>query len=480
MTEATTYEGRRQMDKVAAKAAAASAAQDTRLKAAQADLAIEEAREKAADRKRQRAEAAKTKALEEKQRRAEKKAAARKARNERLAAVIGNPLPWVLTVVVASVATAWPGQYHAMIGMGTGILAALLVPVFIEGSTWSMAWLTKWAVENDKPAGTYRMATWIFAAVAAALNASHHLDQPVLAVTMALSSLVGVVVWEIYMHSQQHRAGGRSAAEIKLALQRRLRHPRVSRRASWLRTSTIPALSEADAWEMAWRQLRGAEPGVTKRLLERHGKQVEKVAVLVEKSAEQRPTASLNLFTAPPEPVREVPAAQGWMIRPEAIERILTDPSLTLRAGTPAAPARKIDNGTEGAPAKAPSGPHAGGSRPANRQVKPNNPPSARGREKGADEGPAKQVRAAREAAAETARAATAEQADAEKTMARAWALEQLRAGREIGWRDVQKHVARETDGTLRGETWCRQRLNEAKADGERERPLHLVAAGTR
>ena len=53
-------------------------------------------------------------------------------------------------------------------------------------------------------------------------------------------------------------------------------------------------------------------------------------------------------LTAPPEPVREVPAAQGWMIRPEAIERILTDPSLTLRAGTPAAPARKIDNGTEG------------------------------------------------------------------------------------------------------------------------------------
>ncbi|MCT9142425.1 DUF2637 domain-containing protein [Streptomyces violarus] len=476
MSQAQTYAGKERMDKVAAKAAEASAAADNKLKDAQTDLAIQEGRAKAADAERRRKEATKTRKLEAKTQRREKKAAARRARNERLAASLGQPLPWVMTVVVTSIAFAFPGQFLAVVTLGVFWALALLVPVFIEGATWAMAWLRKWAVENNKPAKLYTVMTWLFASVAAGLNAWHHADKPELAVVFAASSLFGVAVFEIYMHSQMHRVGGRSAEEIKLALLRRIKHPRVARRAVWLRTATMPPLSEAEAWERAWRQLRGAEPGVTKRLLKRHGKQAAEVAKLVEASAERRPTASLEIFDAPPARVREVPANEGWMIDREAIAKVLADPANGRRADRATDPASKIKNGSEGLAQEPAQGPHAPASHSANGQVMPNDPPSARGRKKGAGAGGAKPVSAARALAAETARAATPEQAEAEKKAAREWAVEQLRADREIGWRDVQKHISRATDGTVRGETWCRERLREARAEVDAESPLKLVA----
>lgn len=483
MSEATTYRGREQMDAVKAKAAQAEAAANSRRTNALTGIEIEEAREKAAERKELRQAAAKTKKLEEKTRRREKAAAARKARNERLAQTIGQPLPWVLVVVVASVATAWPGQFSSMRGLKMSVFAALLVPVFVEGATWSMAWMTKWAVENDKPAGIYRVFTWMFASVAAGLNAWHQYKKPELAVTMALSSLIGVVVWEIYMHSQQHKAGGRSVEEIKLALQRRMRHPRVSRRASWLRTSTIPAMDETDAWNIAWRQIRGTEPGLTKRTLKRHNKLAGKIAEHAEKACEPRLTASLDLFATPLEPVREVPAGQSWAIDPQAIDRILTDPALAARTARGAAPANEINSASGNAAQLLAELAQAPRTLTAKPQVTPNNPPAARGREKGIQDGSAKQARAARTLAAETARAATPEQAEAEKRTAREWVLEQLRAGRSLHWKDVQRYFEKEVPEQqmrmVRGETWCRTRIKEAEAEIEAEhggdKPLQLV-----
>lgn len=477
MAEATTYEGRRQMDRVTARAAADQAEADKKRTAALTNIEIGEAREQARDRERRRREAAKTKALEEKNRRREKRAAARKARNERLAARIGEPLPWVLTVVAASVAVAWPGQYAAVTGLGMVWFLALLVPLFIEGATWSMAWMTKWAIENRKPTSLYRAMTWAFAVIAAGLNASHHISQPELAVTMALSSLVGVIVWEVYMHSQHHKAEGRSGEEIKLALQRRVKHRKVARQAAWLRTATVPPLQESEAWERAWRQVHGAEPGVTHGLLKRHGKQAAKVDQFAEQVDPLRATASLALFDAPPQPVREVPFSDRWAIDPEAISRVLADPANGARGHRARPSTEKIDKGSEEPREKAAQGPHAARTRAKSVQVAPNTPPPARGREKATEEGVGKQVRAAREAARETARAATPEQVEADRQRARAWAVAQLRAGREdLRWKDLREHfesAEMPEDERLRyGETWYRTQLGAAR---EEVRPLHVV-----
>ncbi|MFE0453133.1 hypothetical protein ACFW2D_17970 [Streptomyces sp. NPDC058914] len=481
--ETTTYEGRRQMDKVTTRAAATQAEAEGRKTNALADIEISEAREKAAERKDLRRQAAKTKKLEEKARRREKKAAARKARNERIAAAFGQPLPWVMTVVIASIAFAFPGQFSAVHGLGVIVVLALLVPVFTEGATWAMAWLRKWAVENDKPATLYTVMTWLFASIAAGLNAWHHADKPELAAVFAASSLFGVAVFEIYMHSQQHRVSGKSAEEIKLAFTRWLRHPRVARRAAWLRSAA--GMGPEQAWEMAWRQIYGCAPGVTKRVLKRYSRQTGKVAAVVDAHDGLAADASLALFDAPAEPVREVPAGGGWMIDPQAIERILADRANTLRADRTDTSAKKIKNGAQVAAGKAAQGPHAPAARAAKAQVTPNKPPSARGRQKGFGENGVKQSRAARTLAAEAARAATPEQAEAEKKAARDWVLGRLRADREIGWKDVQTYFAKEIEDLnmrmVRGETWCRQRIKEAERELAKERgsdpALHLVAS---
>ncbi|POX58867.1 hypothetical protein C3492_35645 [Streptomyces sp. Ru62] len=477
--ETTTYEGRRQLDKVAARAAATQAEAEGRRTNALTDIQIAEERDKAVERTRLRKQAAKTKKLEEKAKRREKRAAARKARNERLAAAVGQPLPWVMTVVVTTIGFAFPGQFSAVVGLGVIWALALLVPLFIEGSTWAMAWLRKWAVANNKPAGLYTVMQWFFASVAAALNAWHHADKPQLAVVFAASSLFGVAVWEIYMHSQSHAAGGRTAEEIRIALLRRITHPRVTWRAMWLRTATIPPLSEADAWDRAWRQEHGAEPGVKRSILKRFGKRSGKVAGLVEQYDELRPTASLAMFDAPVEPVREVPADEGWVIDPKAIGRILADPANALRADRTQVSAAKIKKGPEVTAEGPLQGPRAARTRAANEQVKPNNPPSVRGRQKGSDEGRSKQSRVARALAAETARAATPEQAEAEKTAAREWVLARLRAGEDTGWKDVQRYFAKEVPEEMRvvrGETWCRQRIREAERKHKGDPVLELAA----
>ncbi|MFD5899660.1 hypothetical protein [Streptomyces sp. NPDC060366] len=479
MSEATTYRGREQMDAVKAKAAQAEATATSRRTNALTSIEIEEAREKAGERKELRRAAAKTKKAEEKAKRREKAALARKARNERVAAAIGQPLPWVMTVVVTSIAFAFPGQFSAMTGLGVFWLLALLVPVFIEGATWAMAWLRKWAVANNKPAKLYTVMTWLFASTAAGLNAWHHLDELQLAVVFAASSLFGVAVWEIYMHSQQHAAGGRDAAEIKLALQRRFRHPRVSRRASWLRTATIPALNESDAWAIAWRQVRGTEPGLTKRTLKRHNKLAGKVAEHAEKACEPRLTASLDLFAAPLEPVREVPADKVWAIDPQAIARILADPANTSRTARVTASVKDSVSASGNAAEPLAQGAQEARARTAKTQVTPNNPPPARGREKGLQDGFGKQARAARTLAAETARAATPEQAEEAKRTAREWVLERLRAGTTPHWRDVQRYFEKEIpelqQRMVRGETWCRTRIKEAEAEHGGDKPLQLV-----
>ncbi|QDN84353.1 DUF2637 domain-containing protein [Streptomyces sp. RLB3-6] len=480
--ETTTYEGVRQRERVANRVAATQAAADAKRTNALTDLEIADARRKAADTERRRKEVAKTQKLGEKAKRQERKAATRKARYQRLTAATEQPQPWVMTVVVASIAFAFPGQFSAVNSLGVIWVLALLVPVFTEGATWAMAWLRKRAVEDDKPATLYTVMTWLFAAIAAGLNAWHHADKPQLAVVFAASSLFGVAVFDIYMHFVQHRVGGKSAAEIRLALVRRLRHPRVARRAAWLRSAA--GMSSEQAWQTAWRQIFGCAPGVTKRVLQRYSKQTRKVAKVVDKHDGLSADASLALFDAPVEPVREVPANEAWAIDPQAIATILADPAYARRAGRAGTSTGKIKNGAEvptGGPAQ---GAHAPVTRAANAQVTPNNPPSARGRQKDIGEGGAKPSRGVRTLAAETARAATPEQAEAAKRAAREWVLEHLRADREIGWKDVQTYFAKDVEDLhmrmVRGATWCRARIREAKQELAKERgsdpTLQLVA----
>ena len=85
-------------------------------------------------------------------------------------------------------------------------------------------------------------------------------------------------------------------------------------------------------------------------------------------------------------------------------------------------------------------------------QVPPNNPPAAAKPVKAEPKPRTKHVAAARKAAAHTARASDPE----EQNVAREWVAEQLRAGRDVAWRQLATESGR-------GETWCRARIREAK-----------------
>ncbi|MFF4902579.1 hypothetical protein [Streptomyces sp. NPDC001068] len=475
----TTYEGKRQMDRVEVRAAAGLAEVEGRKKNALTDIEISEARDKARAAGILRRQAAKTKRVEEKAKRREKRAAARKGRYERWTAATERPQPWVALVVTTSIGFACPGQYKAAAGLGVFWLLATLVPVFTEGSTWAMAWMRKSAVEQDKPTGVYTLMQWVFALTAAGLNAWHHWDKPQLAVLFAASSIFGVAVFDIYMHFVQHRVGGKSAADIRLQLVRRLRHPRVSRRAAWLRSAA--GMTVEQAWETAWRQIYGCAPGVTKGVLKRYNKQTGKVAALVQAHSALDEDASLVLFEAPPEPVRAVPAGAEWMISPEAMHKILAEPVKALREDGAKPAGGKAKRGPEGFVAEAAQGARGTRTRSANVQVAPNNPPSAQGRQNVARAGGARPSSGVRTLAAEAARAATPEQAEAEKQAAKDWVLARLRANKKTTWQDVRAHFKDEVpvpERVVRGETWCRTRIKEAERvhSGDDAARLRLAA----
>lgn len=416
MTTAQTYAGRAAMDKVAAKTAAADAAEQRRQARALGDLQIKQAADKAKEQRRRADAADKAKRREQRQER-------RRAALVRAGALATSPLPWVLAVILASVVVAWPGQVAAVRKLEMNHYLALAVPLFTELPTWAMAWMRRQAIDAGRPGGVYAWMTWAFAGVAAGLNAWSASSER-LAAVMALSSLVGVIVWEIYMISQSAKASGRSAAEVRLRIARRCRHPRVAMRAGWLTAAT--GQSAASAWEAAWRMRHGADPGVTERVLRR---QADRAAAVADAAQ------ALRAVTVAQTPTYWSVDARG----------------LTVTGPKPPAPEPE-------------QAPRAVASAPKKQLVTSRKPPARTAPQATAQDPARGQSRAARTAAAHTARAATPEQSAKEQETAREWVRAEVAAGREPGWRDLAAHLA-QTTGTARGETWCRTRLREAQPE---------------
>ncbi|WP_329793574.1 DUF2637 domain-containing protein [Lentzea sp. DG1S-22] len=156
------------------------------------------------------------------QRRADKAAdaeirrqAAEKARADR-AATLAKLTGWTRThaldllflpVILVPAVLAW----SAMAVYGEMIFGApgWLLPLFSEGAMWVFAFAVPMAARAGRPTGWLHTGTWVFAAVAAALNFVHGLDTPGGGVghgiVMALVSVGGVVVHQL-VHANPLRA----------------------------------------------------------------------------------------------------------------------------------------------------------------------------------------------------------------------------------------------------------------------------------
>lgn len=274
-----TQRGARAMDKAAAETAAAEAeVKKVAAERERAMLAQELRREEAETRAAEQAQAQREREAKQKAKAAEK-ARGRKVRQERRAALLASlgrrrALAVTLLVIGASMAIAWPAQasYFSTAGMGR---AGLLAPVVIEGPQWLAAILVGHATTHQARTWVYRLATFVFASVAAGINFEHGAQtRPMLGIVYGLASLTGVVAWELYVHSARQAHSKRTAAERRRAIQRRLSYPGIYRRA--VRLSRATGMEIEQAWPMAWRMVHGADLGVrAKDLITQNGAMAE-------------------------------------------------------------------------------------------------------------------------------------------------------------------------------------------------------------
>ncbi|GHH49261.1 DUF2637 domain-containing protein [Lentzea cavernae] len=168
-----------------------------------------------------------------------RQAAADKARADR-AATLKKLTGWIrdhvldlmfLPVILVPAVLAWKAMAdygHSIFG-GPGVL----LPLFSEGAMWVFAFAVAIAARVDRPTGWLKTGTWVFAAVAAALNFTHGLDVPGggigHGVVMALVSVGGVVVHQL-VHANPRRTrrtrAERAAAKVDRDADKRLHRVR--------------------------------------------------------------------------------------------------------------------------------------------------------------------------------------------------------------------------------------------------------------
>ncbi|MEV5711262.1 DUF2637 domain-containing protein [Actinoallomurus sp. NPDC052274] len=213
-----------------------------------------------------RAQADDERAARAEQRKTERRTERRKRWADQRAAVAGRIRRYAVPVAAigSPEVIAWAGQYgFGSEKMHLGVLAPLL-PVALEGGVLYSATLALEAVDAGKPAGKYRAATWVQAAIAAALNYWHgSKDGADVGVALALTSLLGIVMLELTIALRRHKASGRSSAEIRTGLVRRIRYPRLSMAAASI--AAARGLDVEAAWRAAWVDRYGIGPDSTRR-----------------------------------------------------------------------------------------------------------------------------------------------------------------------------------------------------------------------
>ncbi len=168
---------------------------------------------------------------------------------------------------------AWGGQYafaDEVMHLGT---AAVTLPIAMEGSVLYTAYLTHQAIDKGLPTGRYRLMTWAMASNAAGMNLWHQVDKVAtdadpwkglqVGAIYAVSSLLGIVLWEMNAALKRQVVSRRAGADIRRAAWRRLRYPRLSWSAASIRAAQ--GCTVEDAWTVAWNDRYGIGPDASRR-----------------------------------------------------------------------------------------------------------------------------------------------------------------------------------------------------------------------
>lgn len=264
-------------DEARARADAIRADSELKLAESRHDLAVKQAAESREAERLKRAErdARRREKREQKTRDKNVKRQRNRARRAAAASALRRNAPRLVGVVAigAPMLIAWKGQFKfGEDVMQLGPLAVLL-PIATEGAVLYNAFLTHQAIEAGLPIGRYRLATWVTAAIAAAMNLWHWVAALAtkddawaglqVGVIYALASLLSIILWELTASLRQQHVAGKSGAELRQAAWRRLRFPRLS----WAAASILAAHSctTEQAWDAAWRDRYGVGPEASRR-----------------------------------------------------------------------------------------------------------------------------------------------------------------------------------------------------------------------
>ncbi|GGP93457.1 DUF2637 domain-containing protein [Streptomyces melanogenes] len=246
--------------------------EEARLVGEQKRLDKEAADEKArkdADAKRRQEQADRRVRQQEKDR----KRAARRARFGKLTGWLNkNPVTaFVGFVMVCSIVPAVISQVVSLAGAGVFVLLAALLSAMLEGTAWALTFMGKAAEDAGRPAGKYRIATWVTAFLAAAVQYWHWAEalpeHAWVAWVFAGSSIVAIYLWDMKTHGSHgktHEERRQEKARRKHLKARRKHHKDIAEEADRL-LSALPfeAISDEEAFGTAWRIKKGAEPGLS-------------------------------------------------------------------------------------------------------------------------------------------------------------------------------------------------------------------------
>jgi hypothetical protein len=106
---------------------------------------------------------------------------------------------------------------------------------------------------------------WLLAALAAGMNYWHGATAygPLGGAGLALSSLLGIGLWEVTAGHLRHTAAALSAGQVRTTLLRWVRFPRLALAAASLRLAR--GAGAGDAWAAAWVDRYGVDPDASRR-----------------------------------------------------------------------------------------------------------------------------------------------------------------------------------------------------------------------
>ncbi|OUD03023.1 DUF2637 domain-containing protein [Streptomyces swartbergensis] len=233
-----------------------------------AELRAEQARKDAEAKRRQELADKRARAQEK-----ERKQAARRAKVAKVTRwVNGNPVTmFVGFVMVCSIVPAVISQVGALADAGVFVLLAALLSAMLEGTAWALTFMGKQAEDAGRPAGKYRVATWVTAFLAAAVNYWHWAEalpgHTWVAIVFAASSLIAIYLWDMKTHGSHGKTKEQrreEKARRKHLAARRKDHKDIAAEADRL-LSALPfgSITEEEAFATAWRIKKGAEPGLS-------------------------------------------------------------------------------------------------------------------------------------------------------------------------------------------------------------------------